>query len=391
MSYQNYLQSLKFGSVSESIGSLQAKEMSKIDNQFDMKELGLQDQISKLSSGESATNAVYGSIDSGVSTLGGVMESATMMKKIYGLAKDRVQSTLQGAKQQIGDKVSEMKDNVEGKVSDLRDNVSTRINRQVDPSPEEVNQPNEIEMTEMNTDYSNEIDAVGGTNDDVGNMDDFDQYEPEPSSFNPDTEAELDDIHEEGDEEEGEEEENEMDGGNEEGFAGRNDRVEDPEDDEVLGRNSFQENTDSSTGNGSGNLLESPEATTQAATEGATEGATDAAEGATEAVAEAGTVGAEAGLDAAGAALEATSGFDFGIGAVIGGIMQLAGLGVGVAEGVKDATTSSQEQSDETAESNLKTQAANLKSQVSSQTFAGANVMPSLTSTTAGSITSGAF
>ena len=48
MSYQSYLNSLKFGNVSDAINSLKANELSKLQLPFDIKKLDLQTAVNKL-------------------------------------------------------------------------------------------------------------------------------------------------------------------------------------------------------------------------------------------------------------------------------------------------------------------------------------------------------
>lgn len=62
----------------------------------------------------------------------------------------------------------------------------------------------------------------------------------------------------------------------------------------------------------------------------------------------------------------------------------MAGLGLGIYQGIHDATTDSQETQDE-EDANQK------KKSIGSETFAGSNVAPTLSSVTSGAVTSTSF
>ena len=100
----------------------------------------------------------------------------------------------------------------------------------------------------------------------------------------------------------------------------------------------------------------------------------------------AGEAGAEAGLEALGTGLDAT-----GFLAPIGIALQLAGLGVGIYQGITDANTEDTVTQDANMQNTIQEQEDKLKNTVQSQIFAGSDVLPSLSSTGLSSITSSFF
>ena len=162
----------------------------------------------------------------------------------------------------------------------------------------------------------------------------------------------------------------------------------------------FKSNADDSGGGGGGGG-DTPaiDSTGNEVSTGAEEAGTDVAEDVGTDVAD--TVGTdvaeavgegavEAGLETAGAAVDASLGWT-GIGAIVGIVMQLAGVGVGIGEAVADSSDTSQEDSLKNQQTGLEQQADEAKSAISKQIFAGGNIMPGLSSTAANAVTSTSF
>ena len=121
--YGDYLNKLHFGSVSDGIQAMKDHEIASQTNSLDMKSLGLDSDIDKLTGQlldvQDSTDPAT-TIESAVSGAGGAIESMATMKKLYSKFKDM--------KTKAGDKFNELK----GKAKDKFDEMKGRAQDKVD-------------------------------------------------------------------------------------------------------------------------------------------------------------------------------------------------------------------------------------------------------------------
>ena len=136
-------------------------------------------------------------------------------------------------------------------------------------------------------------------------------------------------------------------------------------------------------------LTSDTDAVTDAVGEAGEAGA-DAAEAGADVAENIGVDAAEAGMEAAGTALDAT-----GVGAIVGLVLNIGGIALGAIQGSEDETKDTSVENNIAADQQkvdaLKQQELNIKSQISQQTFTGANIIPSISSTTLDNVTSSSF
>ena len=340
MSYQTYLNSLKFGNISDAINSLKQNLLSQLETPFDLKKLDLQTQINNLTNSKEKADSTDGIIGSALSGLGMSGENLALLKNIYSSAKEK----LGIGDFKVGDKIDELKDfandkiqqgldGLKGKAQDVVDNVKQNIQDGVDNVKQNIqdnvndftgggNTTSEIEMTQPNSWQPQEMQDLSKPQSDVGEVQGLDDtdYMSKPPSMQ-----------------------------------------------------SNNGTTDGETG----------------AETGAEVGETGAEVGA-DAGAEIGEIGAEAGaevgLEALGAGLDAT-----GFLAPVGVALQLAGMGVSIYQAITDGNTEDTLTQDSNMENTIQEQEDKLKNTVQSQIFAGSDVLPSLSSTGLSSITSSFF
>ena len=112
MSYQTYLNSLKFGNISDAINSLKQNELSQLETPFDLKKLDLQTQINNLTNSKEKADSTDGIIGSALSGLGMSGENLALLKNIYSSAKEK----LGIGDFKVGDKIDEIKDFANDKI-----------------------------------------------------------------------------------------------------------------------------------------------------------------------------------------------------------------------------------------------------------------------------------
>ena len=404
MSYSEYTRRLHFGSVSDSIQAMKDNEFNRITNPMDSQQLSLDSDISKLTASlqsDEASDSATKTIDDAISGGGGAIESMATMKKLYSKFKDaktKVTDKVNEVKGKVQDKVDEIKgkaqdkvDEIKGKAQDKVDEVNDKMNG--DKPTTEDSQPQEIEMRNFRDD-SDVVDGPSELNE-VTNTDlapstttvpenelgsgTFTNTEPSGtgsgdiemqtfSSNAPETEPDM--------------------------FTG-------------TGENSFEMQTFSNhnaqiaEADPSANVdleqhltgLENQETTATKTLSSDTDAVTKAAAETGEAggeVAEDAAVAGEDVLESTGEALDLT-----GIGAAVGILINIGGLVLGAVAGSEDETKDTSVENniavDQQKVDSLKQQELNIKSQISQQTFTGANVVPNISSTTLDNVTSSSF
>ena len=403
MSYGDYLNKLHFGSVSSGIQAMKDHEMVSQTNPLELKSLGLDSDIDKLTGQladvQDATDPAT-TIDNAVSGVGGAIESMAMMKKLYGKIKD-AKSKLTGKSKEKSQTDEDNEDTDGGKAKtsedDVGDSVGDGTGDSVSAAPK--SQPQEIEMRNFgetksdvpdgdNPDefaYSSDNPGVpqqsrGGQDIEMQDMSKSGDSAPSETSAPSDApapsrggqEIEMQDLSKQP----------EPTGDHNPEIAQNDPATADRQLEDDVGDLTTEEQSATKTLNSDTSALEE-------ATDGIADAAGDAGEAAGEAAGEIGADVAEdageAALEAGGAALDAT-----GIGAVVGIFLQIGGIALAAVQGSEDASTKSTDetaiQNNITADQNkinqIKQQELNIKSQIAQQHFTGANVVPGMSSTT---------
>ena len=350
MSYQSYLNSLKFGNVSDAINSLKANELSKLELPFDIKKLDLQTAVNNITNAKNKEDSKDGIIGSALSGLGMSGENLALLKNIYSTAKEK----LGIGDFKVGDKLDELKDMIPNKVQDVADGLQSKAQSVVDDVQGRLQSGME---DAQNTIQSGIDDATGriqsGVNDFLGGTTNREIEMTQTSAWQP---QELQDM-------------------------SQKNTVSDDADGEVMGLDADLDLSRQPAFASTSNTNAGTEAGTEAGEVG-----TEAGEAGLEAGEEVGEIGAEAGLEAVGAGLDAT-----GILAPIGVALQLAGMGVSIYQAFTDGASDDAATQDENLANIAQEQEDKLKTSVQSQVFAGSNVLPSLSSTGLQSITSSFF
>ena len=350
MSYQSYLNSLKFGNVSDAINSLKANELSKLQLPFDIKKLDLQTAVNNITNAKNKEDSKDGIIGSALSGLGMSGENLALLKNIYSTAKEK----LGIGDFKVGDKLDELKDMIQNKVQDVADGLQSKAQSVVDDVQGRLQSGME---DAQNTIQSGIDDATGriqsGVNDFLGGTTNSEIEMTQTSAWQP---QELQDM-------------------------SQKNTVSDDADGEVMGLDADLDLSRQPAFASTSNTNAGTEAGTEAGEVG-----TEAGEAGLEAGEEVAEVGAEAGLEAAGAGLDAT-----GILAPIGVALQLAGMGVSIYQAFTDGASDDAATQDANLANIAQEQEDKLKTSVQSQVFAGSNVLPSLSSTGLQNITSSFF
>ena len=347
MSYQSYLNSLKFGNVSDAINSLKANELSQLQLPFDIKKLDLQTAVNNITNAKNKEDSKDGIIGSALSGLGMSGENLALLKNIYSTAKEK----LGIGDFKVGDKLDELKDMIQNKVQDVADGLQSKAQSVVDDVQGRLQSGME---DAQNTIQSGIDDATGriqsGVNDFLGGTTNREIEMTQTSAWQP---QELQDM-------------------------SQKNTVSDDADGEVMGLDADLDLSRQPAFASTSNTNAGTEAGTEAGEVG-----TEAGEAGLEAGEEVGEIGAEAGLEAVGAGLDAT-----GILAPIGVALQLAGMGVSIYQAFTDGASDDAATQDANLANIAQEQEDKLKTSVQSQVFAGSNVLPSLSSTGLQNITS---
>ena len=350
MSYQSYLNSLKFGNVSDAINSLKANELSQLQLPFDIKKLDLQTAVNNITNAKNKEDSKDGIIGSALSGLGMSGENLALLKNIYSTAKEK----LGIGDFKVGDKLDELKDMIQNKVQDVADGLQSKAQSVVDDVQGRLQSGME---DAQNTIQSGIDDATGriqsGVNDFLGGTNNSEIEMTQTSAWQP---KELQDM-------------------------SQKNTVSDDADGEVMGLDADLDLSRQPAFASTSNTNAGTEAGTEAGEVG-----TEAGEAGLEAGEEVGEIGAEAGLEAVGAGLDAT-----GVLAPIGVALQLAGMGVSIYQAFTDGASDDAATQDANLANIAQEQEDKLKTSVQSQVFAGSNVLPSLSSTGLQSITSSFF
>ena len=209
MDYQTYLNSLKFGNVSDTINTFKNNVASQFELPLDMKSLDLQTTINNLTDAKSNEDAKDGIIGSALSGLGMSGENLALLKNIYNNAKEK----LGIGDFKVGDKIDELKDLAKGKLQDLADglkgkaqdvidNVKSNIQDTVEGVQQNIkdgvnsftgggNTTSEIEMTQPSSWQPQEMQDLSKTQTDtaeVQGLDDTD-YMSKPPGFQSNTQT----------------------------------------------------------------------------------------------------------------------------------------------------------------------------------------------------------
>jgi hypothetical protein len=336
MDYQTYLNSLKFGNVSDAINTFKNNVASQFELPLDMKSLDLQTTINNLTDAKSNEDAKDGIIGSALSGLGMSGENLALLKNIYNNAKEK----LGIGDFKVGDKIDELKDLAKGKLQDLADGLKGKAQDVIDNVKNNVQDT--VEGVQQNIkDGVNSFTGGGNTTSEIEMT--------QPSSWQP---QEMQDLSKP-----------QTDTAEVQGLDDTDYMSKPP---------GFQSNTQT-TG------AETAETGAETAETGAETGAETALE-----------EGAETGLEGlaetAGGLLDGT-----GVLAPIGIALQLAGLGASIYQAVSDSDATATITSDENAQNALKQQADTFKQNLESRMYAGSNVLGSLSSVGSNSITSSFF
>ena len=443
MSYGDYLNKLHFGSVSDGIQAMKDHEMVSQTNPMEMKQLGLDSDIDKLTGQladvQNSTDPAT-TVESAVSEAGGVIDSFATMKKLYGKFKDlkgKAQDKVSELKGKAQDKMDELKGKAQDKLDEANDKLSgskdggeTKSAEPDGENPDEfayssdkpgVMQPNKAQRGETD-DLTDEQQQVLDDFENGLPQEEMDAMDAAPSELNqvgstglPQSRVNVQDSG--GDTMPSSEPYGSGEGSIEmqtfssnvpddvpSGFTGTGDyNLEIAENDPTTAGRELETDMDnlSSEADSATKTLASDTGKLDDAIEANAGEAGEAGEAAGEAGEEAGEIGeevgvdaAEAGLEAGGAALDAT-----GIGAVVGVLMQVGGFVLGAVTGSEDSSTKSTDetaiQNSITADQNkinqIKQQELNIKSQIAQQHFTGANIVPNISSTTLDNVTSSSF
>jgi hypothetical protein len=370
MDYQTYLNSLKFGNVSDTINTFKNNVASQFELPLDMKSLDLQTTINNLTDAKSNEDAKDGIIGSALSGLGMSGENLALLKNIYNNAKEK----LGIGDFKVGDKIDELKDLAKGKLQDLADGLKGKAQDVADGlkgKAQDVidnvksNIQDTVEGVQQNIkDGVNSFTGGGNTTSEI-EMTEPSSWQPEPQEMeyvgksSQPQEIEMQDLSKP-----------QTDGE----IGGEIIELDDT--DYMSKPAGFQSNTQT-TG------AETAETGAETAETGAETGAETALETGAETALE---TGAETALETAGSFLDGTGAL-----APIGIALQLAGLGASIYQAVSDSDATATITSDENAQNALKQQADTFKQNLESRMYAGSNVLGSLSSVGSNSITSSFF
>ena len=416
--YSDYLNKLHFGSVSDGIQAMKQNAVVSQTNELDMKSLGLDSDIDKLTGKladiQDSTDPAT-TIENAVSEGGAAIEGMATMKKLYSKFKD-MKTKLKGkadeVKSKAQDKVDEIKSDAQDKVDEANDQLSgskdggeTKSAEPDGENPDEfayssdnpgVPQPNKAQRGETDAD-----DDVADADDDIvdgpSELNDV-TYTDLPPSTSTVSENELGSGTYTNSEPSGTGEGSiEMTELNKQPEVTGDHNPEIAESDQSADRqletdldNLNDEATDANKtlSNDTGKLDDAIKDADPDAEDGDIGDIGD----------EAGEIGAdvaedtaEVGLETAGAALDAT-----GIGSIVGIVLGIGGMVLGAVTGSEDSATKSTDetsiQNSITADQNkinqIKQQELNIKSQIAQQHFTGANIVPGMSSTTLNNVTS---
>ena len=346
MDYQTYLNSLKFGNVSDTINTFKNNVASQFELPLDMKSLDLQTTINNLTDAKSNEDAKDGIIGSALSGLGMSGENLALLKNIYNNAKEK----LGIGDFKVGDKIDELKDLAKGKLQDLADGLKGKAQDVIDNVKSNIQDT--VEGVQQNIkDGVNSFTGGGNTTSEI------EMTQPsswQPSSWQP-QEIEMQDLSKP-----------QTDTAEVQGLDDTDYMSKPP---------GFQSNTQTTAETGA--------ETAETGAETAETGAETALETGAETALE---TGAETALETAGGFLDGT-----GVLAPIGIALQLAGLGASIYQAVSDSDATATITSDENAQNALKQQADTFKQNLESRMYAGSNVLGSLSSVGSNSITSSFF
>ena len=343
MDYQTYLNSLKFGNVSDTINTFKNNVASQFELPLDMKSLDLQTTINNLTDAKSNEDAKDGIIGSALSGLGMSGENLALLKNIYNNAKEK----LGIGDFKVGDKIDELKDLAKGKLQDLADGLKGKAQDVIDNVKSNIQDT--VEGVQQNIkDGVNSFTGGGNTTSEIEMT--------QPSSWQPQAEIEMQDLSK-----------TQTDTAEVQGLDDTDYMSKPP---------GFQSNTQTTAETGAETGAETAET-------GAETGAETALETGAETALE---TGAETALETAGGFLDGT-----GVLAPIGIALQLAGLGASIYQAVSDSDATATITSDENAQNALKQQADTFKQNLESRMYAGSNVLGSLSSVGSNSITSSFF
>ena len=325
MDYQTYLNSLKFGNVSDAINTFKNNVSSQFELPLDMKSLDLQTTINNLTDAKSNEDAKDGIIASALGGLGMSGENLALLKKFYTTAKDK----LGIGDFKVGDKIDELKDLAKGKLEDVVDGLKGKAQDVIDNVKSNVQDT--VEGIQQNIkDGVNQFTGGGNTESEIEMT--------QPSSWKP---VEMQDLSKQPQEPE----------------------IEGLDDTDYMSKPPVFQNT-----------TDAEPATT--GTETGAETAETGAETGLEEGAETGLeTGAETAVEGIGGILDGT-----GVLAPIGIALQLAGLGASIYQAVSDSDATATITSDENAQNALKQQVDTFKEGLQSRMYAGSNVLGSLSS-----------
>ena len=328
MSYQTYLNSLKFGNVSDAINSLKQNELSQLETPFDLKKLDLQTQINNLTNSKEKDDSTDGIIGSALSGLGMSGENLALLKNIYASAKEK----LGIGDFKVGDKIDELKDFANNKLQEGLDGLKSKAQDVVDNVKQNIQDG--VDNVKQNVqDGVNEFTGGGNTTSEIEMT--------QPSSWQP---QEMQDLSKP-----------QTDTAEVQGLDDTDYMSKPP---------GFQSNTQTTAETGA--------ETAETGAETAETGAETALETGAETALE---TGAETALETAGGFLDGT-----GVLAPIGIALQLAGLGASIYQAVSDSDATATITSDENAQNALKQQVDTFKEGLQSRMYAGSNVLGSLSS-----------
>ena len=343
MDYQTYLNSLKFGNVSDTINTFKNNVASQFELPLDMKSLDLQTTINNLTDAKSNEDAKDGIIGSALSGLGMSGENLALLKNIYNNAKEK----LGIGDFKVGDKIDELKDLAKGKLQDLADGLKGKAQDVIDNVKSNIQDT--VEGVQQNIkDGVNSFTGGGNTTSEI------EMTQPsswQPSSWQP-QEIEMQDLSKP-----------QTDTAEVQGLDDTDYMSKPP---------GFQSNTQTTAETGAETGAETAE--------------TGVETGAETALEEGAETGLEGLAETAGGFLDGT-----GVLAPIGIALQLAGLGASIYQAVSDSDATATITSDENAQNALKQQADTFKQNLESRMYAGSNVLGSLSSVGSNSITSSFF
>ena len=425
MSYGDYLNKLHFGSVSDGIQAMKENAIVSQTNELDMRSLGLDSDIDKLTGKladvQDSTDPAS-TIENTIGEVGGMIETGSMMKKLYGKFKElktKAGDKVNELKGKAQDKLDEMKGKAQDKVDEANDKLSgskddgeTKSDMPDGDNPDEfayssdnpgVPQPNTAQRGE--TDDGDVADADDDIVDGPSELNDVNFTDLPPSTTTvPDGELGSGTYT------------NSEPSGTGEGSIEMTELNKQPEptgdhnpeiaqnDPQTAGReletdmDDLDAEADDATktlNSDTGKLEDDIRANNEADDADGDDGDIgDVGDDAAEIGADAAEDAAEVGLEATGAALDAT-----GIGSIVGVVLGIGGLVLGAVTGSEDSATKSTDetsiQNSITADQNkinqIKQQELNIKSQIAQQHYTGANIVPNISSTTMNNVTSSSF